>query len=78
MFNLSEAALDLLRRRIAGQRVDVTDQTREAYRELARAGVMYPVSGFAHGPEANFRFSEDGWNRREEWLTGSALLLPLP
>ncbi len=43
---------------------------REAYRELAAAGLMYPVSTFAHGPESLFRFTEEGWRRREEWLSG--------
>lgn len=74
MFKLSESARELLRQRVTGRRVDVTDETREAYRELARAGLMYPISGFMRGPEANFRFTEDGWNRREEWLSQSAVL----
>jgi hypothetical protein len=68
---LSEAALALLRLRVSGQRVEVTDATREAYRELAAARLMYPVSGFVSGPEAFFRFTELGWHRREEWLSGS-------
>jgi hypothetical protein len=52
-----------------GIRVD--DGNREAYRELARAGIMYPVSTFTRGPEAYFRFTEDGWNRRDE-ISGCA------
>ncbi len=43
---LSRAARDVLRRRAAGEGVDVTPDSLEAYRELVRAGVMYPVSGF--------------------------------
>lgn len=58
---LSESALDLLRRRLAGERVDVNAETRPLYRELAAAGLMYPVSGFTHGPEANYRLTEAGW-----------------
>lgn len=60
---LSPAAKDLLRRRLAGERIAVTDATRAAYRELADAGWMYPVSGFASGPEAHYRFTAEGWAR---------------
>lgn len=77
---LSRAARSLLRRRAAGEGVDVTPESLETYRELVRAGVMYPVSGFLKGPEAAFRFTEEGWARRDElqrppWrLTPSASL----
>ena len=54
---LSRAARDVLRRRAAGEGVDVTPDSLEAYRELARAGATYPVSGFLRGPEAAFRFT---------------------
>jgi hypothetical protein len=63
---LSRAARKLLRRRANGEHVEVTPQNIEAYRELARTGVMYPLSGFMVGPEAVFRFTEEGWNYREE------------
>jgi hypothetical protein len=63
---LSKAARDILRRRANREHVEVTPDNLEAYRELARAGVMYPLSGFMVGPEAVFRFTEAGWNRREE------------
>jgi hypothetical protein len=69
---LFEAAETLLRQCLQGCRVDVTPETRETYRELARAGLMYPVSGFVHGAEANFRISEDAWRRRDEWLSAAA------
>ena len=65
MPNLSEDALTLLRDCVAGERCEVTPVNLGAYRELARAGVMYPVSGFVHGPEAMFRFTDEGWARRE-------------
>jgi len=77
---LSRAARDVLRRRAAGEGVDVTPESLEAYRELVRAGVMYPVSGFLRGPEATFRFTEEGSARRNELqrpprrLTPSAIL----
>ena len=65
---LSKAAETLLRRRDNRERVTVTDETRAAYRELADAGFLYPVSGFTSGAEASFRFTEEGWNRRDEYL----------
>ncbi len=75
---LSRPARTLLRRRANGEHVEVTPANLEAYRELARAGVMYPLSGFMLGPEAVFRFTEEGWNRREELqcsrLTPSAMV----
>jgi hypothetical protein len=63
---LSRAARNLLRRRASGEHIEVTPDNLEAYRELARAGVMYPLSAFLRGPESVFRFTEEGWNRREE------------
>ena len=73
---LSDAALLLLRLNITGPQLPVTADNREAYRELARAGLMYPVSTFAHGPESIFRFTEEGWAKRDEWLSVSARSLP--
>ncbi len=46
---LSEAALALLRRRLAGEWVEVTDETRPVYRELVDAGLMIPLHSFARG-----------------------------
>lgn len=69
---LSDAALTLLRHRIATKDGSVTPENLEAYRELARAGIMYPVSGFKSGAEATFRFTADGWARREEWVNAPA------
>lgn len=65
---LSLEALSLLRRRSEGERVEVRTENLSAYRELAGAGIMVPVSGFLHGPEASFRFTDEGWKHREEWL----------
>ncbi len=78
---LSDDALALLRHHLAGRTLSLKGsgaeslpgrtigQTLTAYRELAAAGLMYPVSGFAHGPESHFRVTDEGWSRREEWLT---------
>jgi hypothetical protein len=65
--NLSEAARELLRRRLAGDD-RVTSENLEAYRELSAARIMYPVSTWASGPESAFRFTLAGWERREEWV----------
>jgi hypothetical protein len=64
---LSKDARNLLRRRAHGEHVEVTPDNLEAYRELARAGVMEPFSGFMRGPEAVFRFTQEGWDRREKF-----------
>jgi len=63
---LSKDARNLLRRRARGEHVEVAPDNLEAYRELSNAGIMYPLSGFMVGPEAVFRFTEEGWTRREE------------
>ncbi len=68
---LSEAARQLLRRRLAGDE-EVTDANRPLYRELVAARIMYPVSTWAGGPESAFRFTHAGWERREEWINACA------
>ena len=68
---LSEAARELLRRRLAGDR-EVTDANRPLYRELVAARILYPVSTWAGGPESVFRFTPAGWERREEWINACA------
>jgi hypothetical protein len=65
---LSPAAMALFRLHVERAGIRVDDTNRAAHRELAAAGIMYPVSTFARGPEAYFRFTEDGWNRRHEIL----------
>lgn len=65
---LSEAARAQMRRHVEQSGIRVDDANREAYRELARAGIMYPVSTFLRGPEAYFRFTDFGWDHRHEIL----------
>ncbi len=65
--NLSEAAIELLRRRLAGDH-EVTDANRPLYCELVAARIMYPVSTWVGGPESLFRFTRAGWERRQEWI----------
>ena len=68
---LSVAARELLRRRLAGDE-EVTDANRPLYRELVTARIMYPVSTWVGGPESVFRFTRAGWQRREEWINACA------
>jgi hypothetical protein len=65
---LSKAALDLLRHRLATRDNRVTTANMEAYRELVKAGIMFAVSGFVTGPEASFRFTDAGW----QWVNDPA------
>ena len=58
---LSEAAAALLQRRLSGDRVEVTDETRPAYRELAEAGIMVAGHTFQLGRESAYRFTPEGW-----------------
>jgi hypothetical protein len=69
---LSDAALALLRYRLTTKDNRVDDSNREAYRDLVRAGIMFAVSGFASGPEASFRFTDEGWARRREFIGSDA------
>ena len=65
---LSEAAQAQMRLHMERSGIPVDDANREAYRELARAGIMYPVSTFARGAETYFRFTPAGWDKRREIL----------
>jgi hypothetical protein len=60
-FKLSESAVALLRFRVKGHRTPVTERRVPAFRELVDAGILVPDAG-------DFRFTEDGWARREEIL----------
>ena len=55
---LSDAALALLRRRLAGEGVEVTDDTRPLYLELVAAGLMMPLHTFALGPNSAYRLTD--------------------
>jgi hypothetical protein len=69
---LSEAALTLLRRRLAGEWVEVTDETRPFYRELVDAGLMIPLHSFARGRDGAYRLTEAAL----EWATDSSSRVP--
>jgi hypothetical protein len=58
---LSESAVATLRFRIKGYRMPVNERRLPAFRELAAAGIMEPDG-------EDYRFTADGWARREEIL----------
>ena len=72
---LSAAALSLLQHRFAGERVEVTDETRPLYRELVEAGLMIPLHTFALGPDSAFRLTEAACNLRDR-VNGHATRFP--
>jgi hypothetical protein len=81
---LSDRALGLLQSHLAaigkgdgGTTGHPTEQTREAYRELARAGLMSACLTFALGPESLYRITEEAYYRREELLAIRRLRLTL-
>lgn len=61
----SETALALLRRRLAGERVEVTDETRPIFRELVAAGLMMPLHSFANGNEGAYRLTDGACQMRD-------------
>jgi hypothetical protein len=58
---LSESAVATLRFRVKGWKIPVRDRHLEAFQELVATGIMEP-----DGDE--FRFTDDGWARRNELL----------
>jgi len=58
---LSESAVATLRFRVKGWKMPVRDRHLEAFHELVAAGIMEPDGD-------DFRFTEDGWARRNELL----------
>jgi hypothetical protein len=62
---LSEAASSLLRRRLTGERVNVTDETRPLYQELVESGMMIPLHTFALGRDSAYRLTEAACDIRD-------------
>ena len=56
---LSEGAVDLLKRNMSGSQILVDDQNREAYLELARAGLMIPLHT-PLGRDSAYRMTQEG------------------
>jgi hypothetical protein len=75
MPELTDAARDLLRRRLAGERVEVTDETRPLYRELVDSGLMIPLRTFASGPYSAYRLSDAACDLRDG-VNGRASRVP--
>lgn len=66
---LSDSALNQLRLHVDRQgKVRVDNSNREAYRELACAGLMIAGHSFTEGREAFYVFTDAGWERRHEFL----------
>jgi hypothetical protein len=66
--DLSEAAKGLLRRILSGERVEVTNENRDTFRELAAARIVMLMHSFAKGDESDYKFTYWGWKRRFEWI----------
>lgn len=62
---LSDPAADLLRRRLAGERVEVTEETRPLYSELVQAGMMIPLHTFALGRDSAYRLTDAACDLRD-------------
>jgi len=62
---LSAEAEALLKRRLAREWVEVTEETRPLYRELADAGLMEPLHSFARGPSGAYRLTEAACDLRD-------------
>lgn len=73
---LSDEAIGLLRRRVAGERVEVTDLNRAAYRELAMVGIMAALHTFVSGDESAYRFTEEGWRQGKDGPSAPAQRRP--
>src|SRR5258708_4263822 len=59
---LSASAVGVLRFRVKGWRFPGRDCDRDAFQELVVAGIMAPDG------DGDYRFTEEGWARREEVL----------
>jgi hypothetical protein len=62
---LSVEAITVLRKRLAGERVEVTAETQPLYRELVEAGLMIPPHTFALGRESAYRLSDAACDIRD-------------
>ena len=65
---LSKQALALFREHLEQRRTIDVDTNREAYRELARAGLMLAGNSFAGGDESVYHVTKEGFERRAELL----------
>jgi hypothetical protein len=68
---LSESALALFRLRLSGRRVDVTDDNRDTYKELAEAGLAESIHT-PRGRDSHYRLTLVAMERKAELLNGSS------
>lgn len=74
---LSDEAIALLRRHAVDDDVRVTDENREAHRELARADLMVVGHSFRDGREAFYRLTKIGRKiATAPWLVESSAPRP--
>jgi hypothetical protein len=77
---LSDAAQAVLRPRLAGEWVEVSDQTGPVYRELVEAAMMTSLHSFARGTEGACRLTEAAcgfWDARRNGFTSRAVPAPI-
>ena len=65
---LSKQALTLFRDHLEQRRTIDLDTNREAFRELARAGLMVAGNSFAGGDESVYHVTKEGFDLRVELL----------
>jgi hypothetical protein len=75
--SLSGPAQALLWRCLAGERVEVTGETRVLYQELVDAGLMMPLHTFALGPNSAYRLTDTACDLRDQ-VTDLANRVPSP
>jgi hypothetical protein len=61
----------LVRLRLSGRRVEVTDDNRDAYKELATAGLAEPIHT-PRGRDSHYRLTLEAMQRKAELLNGSS------
>jgi hypothetical protein len=67
---LSAEALALFRLHVERHgNIRVDDENRETYRELARAGLMVAANSYAHGAEAIYKLTKEGFERKGELIS---------
>ncbi len=72
---LSQGAMALLHRRLCGERVEITEESRPPYEELVDAGMMEPIHTFGKGARGHYRLTEAALRYRDA-LNGNASPLP--
>ncbi len=75
-FALSESAVAVLRFRVKGYRMKVTDRSLETFRELAAAGIMEPVPGADGNPDRIIGGADGVFDRGMQWQ-GTSLWMTL-